>query len=507
MLDVTQINFIKEQREKKEKSIAEIAREMGISWRTAKKYADGSTPVEPQRPKQQRRKRVLADYTEYIDAMLEEDLLAPAKQRRPAAAIHRALQVSHSFTGSLRTVSNYVRTKKAELRANKEQFVRLDHPPGSVQVDFGQFHTIEPIGDEPSQVKRHELSMSFPHSNASKGYALPAENGECFLEGLRALFEEIGGVPPVIWLDNLAAAVIIRNKKRELTDLFRNFMWHYRFEARFCNPGKGNEKGHVENKVGYTRRNHLSPMPVIQGLTELNTWQTERSAEDRQRLHYSKGKLIEELFLEDRQALLPLPTEPFIVARSEMVTTNKYGEFKLGEEIYRIPQAAIGQRLFIKIHAFHLDIFNESGETKITTVPRQYALDVTKIDWAANLAIFVRKPRAVEHANCLKALPLVLRDYILDVDLRERPTRVKILVELLREHPLPLVVQVFTRARELGIEPDDLLTLRSLAAYQANSTKENIKPLLETATPSAVRSWQPNLESYSLLQKEASSDE
>lgn len=140
-------------------------------------------------------------------------------------------------------------------------------------------------------------------------------------------------------------------------------------------------------------------------------------------------------------------------------------------------------------------------------MPRQYALDVTKIDWAANLAIFVRKPRAVEHANCLKALPLVLRDYILDVDLHERPTRVKILVELLREHPLPLVVQVFTRARELGIEPDDLLTLRSLAAYQANSTKENIKPLLETATPSAVRSWQPNLESYSLLQKEASSDE
>ena len=283
-------------------------------------------------------------------------------------------------------------------------------------------------------------------------------------------------------------------------------MWHYRFEARFCNPRKGNEKGHVENKVGYTRRNHLSPLPVISDLEELNKRQTEQAAAERQRLHYSKGQLIRDLFLEDKQALLPLPAEPFIVARSEMATTNKYGEFKLGEEIYRLPQAAIGQRLFIKVYALHLDIFNESGETKIATVPRQYALDVTKIDWAANLKIFIHKPRAVEYANCLKALPTVLRDYILSADLHARSTRVKILVELLQEHPLPVVVQTVTQARDLGIEPDDRLTLRSLAACQASSTKET-KPVLETATPSAVRSWQPNLKSYSLLQKEASSNE
>lgn len=506
MLNVTQINSIKEQREKEGMSIAEIARQMGVSWRTAKKYADGSTPVESKRPKQRRRRRVLEDFTEYIDAMLEEDLLAPAKQRRPAAAIHRALQVNNSFTGSLRTVSSYVRIKKAELRASKEQYVRLDHPPGSAQVDFGEFRTIEPIGDEPAQVKRHELSMSFPYSNASKGYALPAENGECFMEGLKALFEEIGGVPPVIWLDNLTAAVVFKNKKRVLTDLFRNFMWHYRFEVRFCNPNKGNEKGHVENKVGYTRRNYLSPLPVVKDLAELNMKQAEQLEGDQQRLHYSKRELIEKLFLEDKQALLPLPTEPFTVARSEMATTNKYGEFKLGKEIYRVPQAAIAECLFIKVHALHLDIFTESGETEITTVPRQYALDVTKIDWAANLDIFVRKPRAVEQANCLKALPVNLRDYILNAGLHARPTRVKILVELLREYPLPVVVKVFLRAVDLGIELEDLLTLRTLAAHQASSSKET-KSILETATPSAVRNWQPNLNNYSLLQKQVSNNE
>jgi len=325
------------------------------------------------------------------------------------------------------------------------------------------------------------------------------------MEGLKTMFEEIGGVPPVIWLDNLTAAVVIKNKKRVLTYLFRNFMWHYRFDVRFCNPNKGNEKGHVENKVGYTRRNYLSPMPVINDLAELNEQQAEQSTEDRQRTHYSKDTLISELFHEDRRALLPLPAEPFIVARSEMATTNKYGEIKLGNEIYRVPQAATSQRLFIKIHALHLDIFNESGETKLTTVPRQYALDVTKIDWVAHLEIYVRKPRAVEQANCLKAFPLVLRDYILKADLHARSTRVKILVKLLSEHPLPLVAQTIERANALSIDPEDLFTLRSLAAYQKNS--KNTEPIPETATPLAVRNWQPNLERYSLLQKGVASDD
>ena len=35
------------------------------------------------------------------------------------------------------------------------------------------------------------------------------------------------------------------------------------FSCRFCNPASGNEKGSVENKVGYTRRNLLVPLPLL----------------------------------------------------------------------------------------------------------------------------------------------------------------------------------------------------------------------------------------------------
>jgi len=51
--------------------------------------------------------------------------------------------------------------------------------------------------------------------------------------------------------------------ERILTEDFMRFRNHYSFEAVFCNPGKGNEKGNVENKCGYTRRNFLVPLPIF----------------------------------------------------------------------------------------------------------------------------------------------------------------------------------------------------------------------------------------------------
>jgi transposase len=47
-------------------------------------------------------------------------------------------------------------------------------------------------------------------------------------------------------------------------------MLHYRFRAEFCNPASGNEKGNVENKVGYSRRNAFVPVPTITSFDDFN---------------------------------------------------------------------------------------------------------------------------------------------------------------------------------------------------------------------------------------------
>jgi len=50
--------------------------------------------------------------------------------------------------------------------------------------------------------------MSFPYSNGGLAVPLPAENQECFLEGLKILFRQAGFVPRKLRLDNLPAAVV-----------------------------------------------------------------------------------------------------------------------------------------------------------------------------------------------------------------------------------------------------------------------------------------------------------
>lgn len=78
---------------------------------------------------------------------------------------------------------------------------------------------------------------------------------ECLLEGLVATFEYLGGVPTEIWFDNTRIIV---------TERFQRFCEHYRFRPLFMNPESGWEKGNVENKVGYLRRNELVPVPDLQ---------------------------------------------------------------------------------------------------------------------------------------------------------------------------------------------------------------------------------------------------
>lgn len=45
---------------------------------------------------------------------------------------------------------------------------------------------------------------------------------------------------------------------------------HYGFEAVFCNPASGNEKGLVEGLVGYIRRNVCVPVPRAETMEDLN---------------------------------------------------------------------------------------------------------------------------------------------------------------------------------------------------------------------------------------------
>jgi transposase len=184
---------------------------------------------------------------EIVDTWLLEDRLLPRKDRRNAVAIFKQLQKDHGFKGGERTVREYIQKRRGELfKGESSTYVELEHPVGEAQADFGTIHCVR----DGKIVEVKSLVLSFPRSNAGFAVPVPSENTECFLEGLRTLFEQAGGVPRRLVLDNASAAVasIGEGEERVLTEAFSRFQLHHRFEADFCGPARGNEKGNVENK-------------------------------------------------------------------------------------------------------------------------------------------------------------------------------------------------------------------------------------------------------------------
>ena len=496
MLEMSQINYIKRLREKEGCSISEIAKRLKINWRTAKKYADGEVEVQ-KLAKQQREKPVMGPYLSLIEAWLEEDLRMPKKQRRTAKAIYKQLKECTDFEGSARSVRYYVKKIREDLiESQKEQYVKLTHKPAEAQVDFGEFKAINPKDEE--KVTYPFLVMSFPYSNAQVCRAVPAENIECFLEALKSMFEEIGGVPRTIWFDNLSAAVteVLKGGKRKLTKAFKEFEWHYRFEAKFCNVGRGNEKGHVENKVGYIRRNWMSPMPIIEDLDEFNEDLSRGMIEDRSRNHSSKEKSIAELWEEDLNNLLVLPTDPKEIIRAETATANKYGEIKVDKNHYHVAAAHPGQTLLLKIYWDKIIVYDQYGEEKITQTPRKYIYKVDEIDWQSELKIFKNKPRAIEHATYLKALPDPIKKYLLPPKLSERRERVKFVLELLDDYTITEIENSITIGTEK--EKTSFADIRAILHYQGAQEKKQ-KPVDESWTPESVSKWEPALRNYNEL--------
>ncbi len=246
MLEVTDIKYIRKEVNKKGCSYSDVARRTNTDYRTVKKYAD-QEQFDPShkkgKPKKHQPAPVMDPVKPTIDKWLKDDMKKKKKYRRTAKRIWQLLKES-GFKGSERSVRNYVsRRKKELLDEGEEASLPLESKPGTAQVDFGE----GPFIREGKTIDLPYLVLSFPRSNGFYFQVFESQNQECFLEGLKRFFDKMNGVPRSIRFDNLSPAVkkILADGKRELTEGFQAFALHYGFDYEFCNPGAGNEKGHV----------------------------------------------------------------------------------------------------------------------------------------------------------------------------------------------------------------------------------------------------------------------
>ena len=489
---MAEIKYIKHLREKKGQSIQAISDTLGIDWRTAKKYADCEdfNLAVPQRRKRSR--PVMGPYETIVDAWLLADRKLPRKQWHTAKRIYDRLIQECDFKGGERTVREYVSLRKQQLGQEDEVFAQLSHPMGHTQTDFGEFHAFR----NGSLMAFQYLVLSFPYSNAGFAQVLPGENSECLLEGLKWIFQHLGGVPHKIRFDNLSAAVTLRKKNRKINESFDRFCLHYGFEAEFCNVACANEKGNVESKVGYSRRNWFVPIPSIDDISTFNQQLFQKAEADMKRSHYTKGDSIKELFAQEQAQLLILPTVSYDVVRWDTAMVDKYGRIKFDKHYYHGVPAGAGESVIVKASWNTVEIFNKDYEAMVQ-YPRTYNQKAEAINWQAQFKLFSRKPRAAQHSVHFELLPPAIQDYLSSSfsDTGELKRRLRFLSQLAVDHELDALAVAITQARQKG-QTDVGVIRHELYRF---TNPERLLPLLEEYTPACLHGYRPDLSQYDRL--------
>lgn len=415
MIDMPTVNSIRIRKARGD-SVAEIARDLGVSEPTVRKYVN-KKDFSPKIPVVKSKPSILDPYKDAINAMLDEDAHTWHKQHHTAAKIFQRLQEEHGYEGGYTTVQQYVKQCKAERKVAKDQYLDLDWPPGEAQVDFGQADMyIRGI-----LTREHFLTISFPYSNVGLAQVFHGENAECVCQGLQDIFNYIKGVPTRLVFDNATGIGRKMCGAIRTSELFGNFACHYGFEYAFCNPDSGNEKGSVENKVGAVRRDLFVPVPRFENIARYNNRLFERCMERSNKNHYSKNEPEIQLFIEDRVAMMPLPENPFNVVTYQHMKTDKYGKVCLeGNHRYSSDPSLGSSTVIVGKAAFEIYIYTTEGEL-IATHERAYGQAPSdSSDPAAQLALLCFKQNGWHNSRVRSSMPDSLRDAMDNMEKAER---------------------------------------------------------------------------------------
>lgn len=367
-------------------SVRVVARQLGISRNTARRYLEGATPtvrreVERQRP-----------VTDAVKARAEAVLndsprWTGGKQRLTAVRLWTMLRAEGFEVGET-TVKDLVREWK---RQRREVFVPLVYRPGDLsEVDF--FEVLVDIGG--TRRKAHMFVMRLMHSSRDFAWLYPRQDRVCFLDGHVRAFEHFGAVPHRSIYDNLKPAVtkVLVGSERELSARFEALATHYVFEASFARPRTGHDKGGVEARGKGIRWQHLVPIPEGDSLDAISIQLLARLDAQAREQRDVNGRTIEARFEEERARMLPLPERPFRSAAVHTPEASRRSLVKLDGALYSVPCQWAGLSLIAHVGVDRVEIIGPRGE--LATHPR-VAFGARSIDYRHYIPELARKPQAV----------------------------------------------------------------------------------------------------------------
>lgn len=288
-------------------SIKAIARELGLSRNTVRKYLRYGERALPTYPPRVPRPCKLDPFKPY----LQERMDAAHPHWIPATVLQREI-VERGYTGGISQLKAFLAPFK---QREPEPVIRFETPAGKqMQADFTTIRR----GSQP--LKAFVATLGFSRATYVRFSA--REDSDAWLTGLREAFAYFGGVTEEVLFDNAGTVITERDAYGEglhrwQTDL-AELAEQYGFRPRVCRPYRAQTKGKVERFNGYLKGSFITPLAATlksAGLildvetanAHVGRWLAEVA---RQRVHGTTGEQPVLRLVEERQHLFPLPVLP-----------------------------------------------------------------------------------------------------------------------------------------------------------------------------------------------------
>ena len=270
-----------------------------------------------------------------------------------AQQIYQRLK-EQGYAGGYSTVKNYVRQVRPKA---PEAFLHLAFAAGQcAQVDFGEWGSVR-VGNTRRKLSFFVMVLCWSRKlfvEFTLGQSL-----EWWLYCHRAAFEYFGCVPREIMHDNPKVAVLEHpyGGPTIFNPAYLDLAGHYGFQPKACAPRKGNQKGRVENGVGYVKKNFLGGLEITD-FAPLNpagrVWQETVA---NVRVHGETKRRPVDLFAEEKPQLQPLPLHPYDTGVVRPGLVSNQCRVVVDTNRYSVPPRHASSELTLKLSADRLRLF------------------------------------------------------------------------------------------------------------------------------------------------------
>jgi len=460
MIDFDQFSRIKNYHEQSGLNAAQIAGELGLDPRTVA-YWLSQKRFQPRKPA--RRKSKLDPFKDSIVRMLETHPYSAAQ------ILHRIRE--EGFDGGYTILTDYIR-KVRPKRA--PAFLKLAFAPGEcAQVDWGSHGSIR-VGE--TQRKLSFFVMVLCYSRMMYLEFTVSQTMEHWLSCHQNAFAAFGAVPKRVMVDNLKSAVLKRivGAAPVFNPKYLDFANHHGFTITPCGVGKGNEKGRVENGVGYVKKNLLAglELPDFHAMAPAAKQWLDTVANVR--IHGETRRKPIEMFQEERASLLPLPSHPYDIGTISQVRASSQFRVSLDSNRYSVPAEYAGSHLTLKTYPDRICIYH--GEKLIARHARSYDRNKDFEDPDHPKELLAQRKKARDQKIFMRFLSLNpnAQDYYRELEKR-------------RMNPRHHVQKIVALSEIYGVEPvsramEDAFFLQAFACeYIANLLEQRTRELPEPA--------------------------